>query len=147
MSNAETMGSLGENLVSKLMGAVLSEDKYDTVKDGILPNGSEIEVKTQNRHPTKNMFTISSVYNGSLGLTNIIKCFSVDNLVFVEYNSTDYIKIWLCTNRKKYDIFVTKSGKEMIGFPISEMALLHNHYDPELAEKMRSISQSSVFRK
>lgn len=143
----ETMGSLGENLVSKLMGVVLSEDKYDTIKDGILPNGSEIEVKTQNRHPTKNMFTISSVYNGSLGLTNIIKCFSVDNLVFVEYDSSDYIKIWLCTNRKKYDIFVTKSGKEMIGFPISEMTLLHNHYDPELANKMRSISQSSVFRK
>jgi hypothetical protein len=146
MSNVETMGSLGENLVSKLMGVVLSEDKYDTVKDGILPDGSEIEIKTQNRHPTKDMFTISSVNNGN-GLPNIIKCFSVDNLVFVEYDSTDYIKIWLCTNRKKYNIFVTKSGKEMIGFPISEMTLLHDHYDPELAKKMRSISQSSVFRK
>ena len=63
MNNNETMGNLGENLVSKLMGALLSEDKYDTIKDGILPDGSEIEVKTQNRHPTKDMFTISSVNN------------------------------------------------------------------------------------
>ena len=147
MSTTHELGRLGERFVAHVMNVTLSEDKYDIKKDGILPDGSEIEIKTQNRHPTKDMFTISSVYNGSLGLTNIIKCFSVDNLVFVEYNSTDYIKIWLCTNRKKYDIFVTKSGKEMIGFPISEMTLLHDHYDPELATKMRSLSKSTVFKR
>lgn len=138
---------LGEELVAKIMSATLSENKYDTEKDGVLQDGTEIEVKTQNRHPTKKMFTISSVYNGSLGLTNIIKCFTVDTLLFVEYDHTDFIKIWSCVNRKKYEIFVTKTGKEMIGFPISEMELLHHIKDPELASKMRSLSQSTVFKK
>lgn len=146
MSTTHELGRLGERFVAHVMNVTLSEDKYDIKKDGILPDGSEIEIKTQNRHPTKDMFTISSVNNGN-GLENIIKCFTVDKLVFLEYDSTDFIRIWLCTNRKNYDIFTTTTGKEMIGFPISEMELLHKIEYPELATKMRSLSQSSVFRK
>lgn len=57
------------------------------------------------------MFTISSINNGN-GLENIIKCFTVDKLVFLEYDSTDFIRIWLCTNRKNYDIFTTTTVKK-----------------------------------
>lgn len=35
----------------------------------------------------------------------------------------------------------------MIGFPISEMELLHKIEYPELATKMRSLSQSTVFKR
>lgn len=147
MSNNHELGKLGERFVAYVMNATLSEDKYDAKKDAVLPCGTEIEIKTQNRHPTKNMFTISSVYNGSLGLKNIVKCLTVDKLIFVEYDSTNFIKIWACTNRKNCDIFTTKSGKEMIGFPISDMELLYDIEYPELASKMRSLSQSKVFKR
>lgn len=146
MSAQVTLGKLGEALVSDLFKIKLSEDEFDTVKDGLTFNGQTVEIKTQNRHPTKPILTISAPAQGK-GLVNVIKCFTVDNLIFVEYDSSDIIKIWLCNDRSNYEIYETKAGKQMIGFPVSDMKLLVDHEDSDLAAQMRSLSKSTVFRK
>lgn len=146
MTDQYTLGKLGENLVSRLFKIKLSTDEYDTVKDGVTFNGQTVEIKTQNRHPTKPLLTISAPSDGK-GLVNLIKCFTVDNLMFVEYDSSDIIKIWLCNDRSCYEIYETKAKKQMIGFPISRMKLLTEYEDAAMAEQMRSLSKSTLFRK
>ena len=59
MSNKVTMGKLGEKLFLDLFGGVQSSDEYDRIKD-ITLDGRHVEVKTQNRHPTKAMFSESN---------------------------------------------------------------------------------------
>ena len=147
MSNQARLGKIGESLVAQVLGASLVDDPYDSVKDLLLPNGETIEVKTQNRHPTKPLLTISAVNSGN-GLTNIIKCLTVDHLIFVEYDHSDIIKIWSMPweNRRYYQMYTTRQGKQMIGFEISKMELIHQHQDKKLAEQMRSLSQSFVFK-
>jgi hypothetical protein len=143
MSNSKVqLGRLGEQLVADFFGVQINENFYDTEKDLTLSDGTHVEVKTQNRHP-QGMFTIRSPYN-TRGLNNVIKCFIVDRLLFVEYDSSDTITIWECTNRKKYKTFTTRDGRDMIGFPISEMQVLEVHVDSNLARKMRSLSQSKL---
>ena len=146
MSNKGELGKLGELLVSDLFKIKLSEDEYDTVKDGLTFNDQTVEIKTQNRHPTKPLLTISAPAEGK-GVVNLIKCFTADNLIFVEYDYSDIIKIWLCNDRSHYEIYETKARKQMIGFPISKMKLLVEYKDAPLAERMRSLSNSTVFRK
>ena len=147
MSNQVKLGKLGENLVAQLMGATLVDDPYDSVKDLLMPNGETIEVKTQNRHPTKPLLTISAVNSGN-GLTNVMKCLTVDHLIFVEYDYSDIIKVWRMRwkNRRYYHMYTTRQGKQMIGFEISKMNLIAEHEDKKLAEQMRNLSQSFVFK-
>ena len=150
MSNKVTMGKLGEKLFLDLFGGVQSSDEYDKIKD-ITLDGRHVEVKTQNRHPTKAMFSIqdAKIYNGSIiGIDNVIKCFNVDRLIFVEYDHSNTIKIWECPRPRLYERYVAKSnGLGMIGFPISQMDLLHEHKDAQLANTFKSLSQSGVFKR
>lgn len=145
-----TMGKLAEQLFIQLFGGVQSTDEYDKIKDVVLGN-TNIEIKAQNRHPTKDVFAIRDAYlkQGTiLGVDNIIKCFNVDRLVFVEYDTTNTIKIWECPKPRQYIRYVTKTtSMGMIGFPISQMTLLHEHADATIANQFRSLSQSSQFRK
>lgn len=142
MNTKVELGMLGEALVAKHFSLQLNENFYDTEKDLIFPDGTTVEVKTQNRHP-RGWFTIRSPYNGK-GLNNVIKCFTVDRLIFVEFDTTNEVKLWECTNRKKYDTFTTRDGREMIGFPINLMTLIHVEKNPDLARKMRSLTQSKL---
>ncbi len=145
MSNKVKLGKIGENLVASFYNIPLNENFYDKEKDLILPNGETIEVKTQNRYPGKNLFSIRSSMDRK-GLNNILKCMTVDHLIFVEYDKSDTIKLWECTNRKLYEIYTTSDMRTMIGFPISQMKLLHTYNNPHIAAQMKALSQSSMFK-
>lgn len=136
------LGDIGEKIVAHLENAIISTDRYDTIKDLTDSQGKQIEVKTQNRHPSMGVFSI-----GADQETNRNKCMNVDRLVFVEYDSGPTIKVWECGPRKNVIRYRTNSMKNMIGWPISEMTLLHTVNSPELSFRMRSLSQSEQFRK
>lgn len=146
MTNEEKLGKIGELLVSKLEDAVLSEYKYDSTKDMTTKDGVKIEVKTQNRHPNGS-FTVNAMH-----ATNLSKCMTVDRLIFVEYDSSDIIKIFECTDRD-YKIVNTKPtarepmGRIMCCWPISKMKKLAEINDYKLASEMRSLSNSRLYNK
>lgn len=141
MSNEKELGDIGEKIVSEFLEAVLSENYYDSTKDMTDKNGKKVEVKTQNRHPYKNCFSIKAD-----GLTNVKKCLNVDRLIFVEYDKSDMIKLWECKNNKSSVFsYTTNSGKKMYGWPIKEMTLLHTISDKNLTQKMRKLSNSKEF--
>jgi len=146
MTNKELLGRLGEELVANILGATLSEDKYDMKKDMILADGTCVEVKTQIRHPTNNCMTINSAHSN-----NISKCLTVDRLVFVEFDDSDTIYVRECIERENYITYRTRPapgyphGRDMIGWPISKMRPIKEVYDPTLASKMRSLSSSTQF--
>jgi len=142
ITNKHRLGDIGEKIVARLENAIVSADRYDTVKDLTDKHGKQIEVKTQNRHPSMGVFSI-----GADAQTNRDKCMSVDRLIFVEYDSTSSIRVWECGPRENAIRYRTNSMKNMIGWPISEMSLLHQIDEPALADKMRSLSQSKQFRK
>lgn len=144
MNKHVQLGLLGEALVAEHFGVPINENLFDTEKD-LVVDGKTVEVKTQNRHPTKSLLTIAAPV-GSLGLNNFAKCFHVDSLIFVEYDSSDTIRIWECVDRMKYETYITKAGKAMIGFPIERMSLLASYNRPQLASQMRSLSSSSAFK-
>lgn len=145
-SNEEKLGKLGEDLVADLLKAELSENKYDSVKDMTQSDGTKVEVKTQNRHPNGS-FTVNAMH-----VTNLNKCLSVDRLIFVEYDSSDYIKVFECTDRK-YNLVNTKptryepEGRIMVCWPIHKMKKLAEIHNPELASEMRSLSNSRLYNK
>ena len=149
MTNQEKLGTLGEDLFVHLFGGEKSKDKFDTTKDILSKEGWTIEVKTQNRHQTAATFTIGSMSH----LNNLLKCMVVDRLIFVEYDHTDTIKIWEVQDRKDYIIYKIHpsqrfpQGLTMVGYSISKMSLLDSHVDGHLAQQMRDLSQSAVFRK
>lgn len=144
MTNKEKLGQIGEKLVANLLNATLSENKYDTVKDMVELNGTNVEVKTQNRHP-RGFFTINVEHK-----VNMNKCLTVDRLIFVEYDASNIVKIFECTDRS-YEFIQTKPttrepmGRVMAGFPINKMTLLKSIDDAKLASEMRSLSGSKFF--
>lgn len=147
MTNQEKLGHLGEILVASTLGGIRSEDKYDTRKDMILEDGTEVEVKTQTRHPTNGTFTINLNHQ-----TNFLKCMTVDRLIFVEYDSSDYIGIYECIDRVNYRMFTTNptsyepNGRQMAGWPISKMKLLRSVNSAELSTEMRRLSKAKSLR-
>ena len=141
-TNKHRLGDIGEKIVAHLENAIVSTDRYDIVKDLIDSQGKLIEVKTQNRHPGMDVFSI-----GADKQTNREKCMNVDRLIFVEYDSSPEIKVWECGPRQNFVRYRTNSMKNMIGWLISEMTLIHTVNSPDLASKMRSLSQSEQFRK
>lgn len=155
ISNQQILGSLGEELVAKFFGIQVNENHYDTEKDLVLPNGETIEVKTQTRHPKKGVFSFKAPSTGDSsskalkGLNNVLKCMSVDHLIFIEYDNSDIIKAYSCVNRKTYTLYTTAApwNLNMIGFPIDKMKPLFQVEDAELAKQMRMYSQSSYIKK
>lgn len=148
MSNKVKLGKIGEELVAKYFGVPINEDFYDTEKDLLLPDGTKVEVKTQNRHPTKHLLTLRAS-NDRKGLNNLLKCFTVDRLIFVEYDHSDVITLWECVNRKEYEIYTTSPAGgliTMVGFPIKNMSVLDTITDAKLASEMRSLSSSAQFK-
>ena len=146
MTNKEMLGKLGEDLVAKLLGATLSENKYDSVKDMTQLDGTKVEVKTQNRHPNGS-FTVNAMH-----VTNLNKCLSVDRLIFVEYDQSNTIKVFECTDRK-YRLVNTKptrrepEGRIMVCWPIDKMTKLAEFEDAPLARQMRDLSNSRLYNK
>ena len=135
----DQLGYIGEYLVRELFGGNLSENKFDMKKDIILNNGEFAEVKTQNRDKYRNMFTVNTMHSNQ-----VEKCVAVKNLYFVEYDKSNCVKIWECVDRQ-YTIFETNDGRLMAGWPINKMNLIHQIDDKELADQMKSLSQSRDF--
>ena len=137
MDNKKQLGDIGEKLVAQLENAVLSENMYDSEKDMTDANGKKIEVKTQVRDKFRNCFSIRCD-----GLVNFKKCLTVDRLIFVEYDSTNIIKIFECIDKNSVFTYRTYTGNSMYGFPINKMKILHYYTDNVLAEQMRKLSNS-----
>jgi hypothetical protein len=140
MTNKEKLGKLGEELVAKLFNGTLSSNKYDMKKDLVLnESNTNVEVKTQNRDKYRNMFTVNIMHKNQ-----VQKCVSVDRLFFVEYDTSENIKIWECLDRT-YKIFETRDGRLMAGWDINKMKILADFRDEELTKEMKSFSQSRDF--
>lgn len=152
-SNKVKLGKIGEKLIAKYFNIPENVDHYDKAKDLIMYDGKTIEVKTQNRYPQKNVFSFRAPSPGDdsrtalNGLNNVLKCMSVDRLIFVEYDNSDIIRAYECVDRKTYILYTTSKPLNMIGFPIGKMQLLFEFEDASLAKEMRSLSQSSYIKK
>ena len=139
--NRRALGKLGEDLFARLEYCILSEDVFDSEKDGIDINGKTVEIKTQYRFHSRNLFTIRADKQ-----TNFEKCMNVDRLIFVEYNVDDIINIFECTNRKDYVKYTTSYNVPMIGWNVDDMKKLYTLQDKNLAEQMRSLSGSQILK-
>jgi hypothetical protein len=147
-SNQIKLGKLGEKLVAYILNGQLSDDEFDKKKDMTILQDS-VEVKTQVRYKQYGVFSIKLPNELGLGLNNLIKCLTVDRLIFVEYDETDFIKIYEMSmkNRKHHIIYTTASNKSMIGFRIDKMDLIDTIECSSLAEKMRKLSTSALYTK
>lgn len=141
IENRRALGKLGEDLFAKLEYCILSEDRFDCEKDGIDINGKTVEIKTQYRFHSRNLFTIRADKQ-----TNFDKCMTVDRLIFVEYNVDDTINVFECTNRKDYVKYKTSFGVPMIGWNVDDMKKLYSINDASLAENMRNLSGSQILK-
>ena len=146
MNKKTALGELGEQLVARLLKLTISDDKFDSQKDAIDVYGKTYEIKTQDRHPTMPLLTISAPDGDGKYLVNLMKCLTVDYLIFVEYDSSDIIKVWHCKDRSNYEIYTTRHGKRMIGFPVDGMTQIFKVKDAVLAQNMRSNSSSFKYK-
>ena len=139
-TKAEKLGYIGEALISHHFSGDMSDDQFDRDKDLTLLDGLKVQVKTQNRHTGKNVFSVNVMSKNA-----VENCMNVDRLIFVEYDATSCIKIWECTDRETRIFYKTYWGDHMVGWPIDKMHPLKTIYDKELAQQMRSYSQSREF--
>ena len=131
--NKEKIGQIGEQIVQNLLGGTLSENKFDMNKDLTLEDGTEVEVKTQNRWVNDNSFSLNTAHFNQLP-----KCVSVDRLIWVEYGRNDYINIYEDTKRV---YTIKKAGyRDAAAFPISGMTLLARLKLPKEALMLRQLS-------
>lgn len=132
-----SLGNLGERLVADLFNGVQSSDLYNPNFDLLLEDGSNIEVKTQ--YPFKEFLTVA--------VNQLPKCLNCDRLIFVEYDHTDFIKIYECTDRTHFTTYTTKHGKTMAGWNKNKMTLLWKLENPELAHQMQSMTNSKILKR
>ena len=134
------LGNLGEHWLATRLGLTLSSDPYDTEGDLFAQDGTRWEVKTQTRYSKLNVFSIRATKE-----INRKKCMTVAELIFVEYDKGDTIKAWRVTDRNSTVSYTTRSGLQMLGWPISRMQLLIEETDAELAAQMRALSTAAQF--
>lgn len=139
-SKKSKLGDLGERVAAQALNATRNSNWWDPNGDMTLnESGDESEVKTQRRDIYRNMFTVNTMH-----ANQVEKCVNVKRLFFVEYDESDVVKIWECTDRQ-YTIYETRDGRLMAGWPISKMILVREIEDKSLAKEMRSLSQSRHF--
>jgi len=139
-SKKSKLGDLGERIAAQALNATRNDNWWDPNGDMTLnESGDESEVKTQRRDIYRNMFTVNTMH-----ANQVEKCVKVTRLFFVEYDETDVVKIWECTDRQ-YTIFETRDGRLMAGWPVNKMNLVREIDDVSLAKEMRSLSQSRHF--
>jgi len=139
IGNTHIIGQIGEMIFAELYDAKLSDNEFDEKKD-MMVNGLSVEIKTQNRHP-RGFFTAH--LNKA---TNLEKCISVDKLIFIEYDHSDKIKIYECVDREYEILPKAKDGSIKVGWPIYKMNLLETIIQPDISEKLRSLSKSKTFK-
>ena len=140
------LGGDGEQLVksvheSKGHTVVLSEDKFDSVKDMTI-DGKTCEVKTQIPVITQNCFAVEDgrQYN---------KVNNADIAIFVEipynnkYGVNKTVNIYRLNERKGRK-FRTADGRDMRLYPISKMTLIEKIDDEDICEHFANLSNSQV---
>lgn len=139
--NRRTLGKIGEDLFARLEYCILSEDVFDSVKDGIDINGKTVEIKTQYRYHGKNLFSIRADKE-----TNFNKCMNVDRLIFIEYTTDDTINVFECTDRKNYVRYRTSYNVPMVGWNVDNMKKLYTVNDKDLSDEMKKASSSQLYK-
>lgn len=139
-SKKSKLGDLGERIAAQALNATRNDNWWDPNGDMTLnESGEETEVKTQRRDIYRNMFTVNTMHSNQ-----VEKCVNVERLFFVEYDESNTVKIWECTDRR-FTIYETRDGRLMAGWPVSKMTLVREIEDASLAKEMRSLSQSRHF--
>lgn len=137
-SDKNHLGDIGEWIISIFTNSVLSESKVDNKKDMTDRGTKETrEVKCQPEHPTKHVMSVNK--------NQLPKCTSVDHLNFVKYDKSDIITALEVLDKNDYEEYTTSQGWNMVGWKISDMKVLVQLDNPELARLMRSLSSSSQF--
>lgn len=129
ISREVLIGEIGECIVATRLGADVSSNQFDRLKDMIFKDGKTVEVKTQVRYRLRSEFTVRP--------DQLNKCLNVDRLIFVEYDDTNDVKIYECVNRNDYLRYNTNDGRQMIGWKINEMELLHTVHSQPLSTLLR----------
>ena len=137
LTNQQMVGDLGEIVFQACFGGIMSDDQFDSTKDLVL-DGKTVEIKTQCRYKNIDAFTVNKAHS-----TNLRKCLTVDRLIFVEYDSTNEITFFECTDREYFTV-KTASGKMMACFPIDKMVVLKKLKNSKLANLFRCYSSSKA---
>ena len=156
----EEIGRLGEILVRDYFRSlghkvVMSEDKYDAVKD-MTVDGINVEVKTEMPYYIKDAFTLSSKNKNQLP-----KCLAVDRLIFVVVPADeskiysprilnnyrfDRIEIREAPDKKnrKYFKDILKNQKQKrYCFPLGDTKLLTYVDDPDTVDLFKTTNVSA----
>jgi hypothetical protein len=147
------LGELGEEIAliyfaSKGCDVKMSDSIYDSDKDMIV-DGVPVEIKTQTRLRHRNLFT---THRSS---TNLVKCMKVEELIFVEFDESDTIKIWRVQDRAHhtdYQITIPRT-KGMRGWYINKneigpgCMLLTTFKVPQITNRMKALSTSQFYAK
>jgi hypothetical protein len=140
MSGADqgVVGTIGEALAALALNLKSSPDPHDAQKDLISTSGAFIEVKTQRRLEQINSFTIPA--------RHAAKCVGCE-LVFVEFNDTDYISVWHAHRSDGRYKFTTSGGVHMVAYPISKCCrLIKTIYNPLAAELLKHYSHDRHYK-
>jgi len=131
------IGDIGEKLVqssllSRHKEVVLSENKFDSVKD-MTADDETVEVKTLVKIKIYDAFCIGS--------SQIVKCLNVDRLFFVEIARGDSINIYEAKkprkpSRKWYN------GDNCYFFKLTELELYDTIHDKATADRLRELTPS-----
>jgi hypothetical protein len=139
MTDSEILGDIGEVWYHAHFGGTPSTDKYDSVKDHTDEDGTQVEIKTQSRHPY-GCFTVNTAYKNQLK-----KCLEVDKLIFIEYSLSDTIIVYECVDRT-YHTTITSKGLRMACWPIEDMVIITKCKNKKLAALMRNFSSSKTMK-
>ena len=140
MTNLERIGQIGEQIVQNVYGGSLSENKYDSIKDLVLDDGTYVEVKTQPRWQIENCFTLDYYKK-----VNFNKCLKVDKLIFVEPTKSGYINIYEAPekgNRFFYEKDVGKNKRYCI--KVSDCKLVKRLYLPEENNELMNLTRTPI---
>lgn len=143
--NKNIIGDLGEQLVKDYFKGqlTLSENKYDSVKDGIIDN-LIVEIKTlQLMRKFDEYFLAPDQFN---------KVTNVDVLIVVDIPLYEYegIKIQLVTNNKCLNImkrFIKNEVNLVIVIPKKQLLVLHTEFlDSRISQIVKASDELSPFR-
>jgi hypothetical protein len=140
LTRKELIGEIGENIVKDILGGTLSQDKYDSEKDLILNDGTLVEIKTQPRWQKYQCFTLDG-YNE----INLIKCLTVDRLIFVEPTLSGKILIFEAPEKSQRNFYTKYAGNnKRFCLDVNTCKIIHVYEDKELNEILVELSQTPI---
>lgn len=141
ITNKEKIGLIGENLVKNYLdtnciGAVLSEDKYDRIKDMLQPNGAKVEVKTKTIIKKTQCFWLEK--NQWNKIDNADRTF----FLTIPLNYNDSICYYEIKDKSKYTIIKDKYGNQVRQYFIKDLKHVFTNNDSNDIMKLYNLSES-----